>query len=50
MKFIRGHAQITTPMEMLVKKDTTYQWNDECHQILDILKEKMIIAPILVFP
>jgi hypothetical protein len=49
-KFIRGYAQITVPMEKLLKKDTKYQWNDECQQSLDILKEKMVTASILVFP
>ena len=49
-KFIRGYAQIIVPMENLLKKDTKYQWNDECQQILDILKEKMVTALILVFP
>jgi hypothetical protein len=48
-KFIRGYAQITAPMEKLLKKDTKYQWNDECQQSLDILKEKMVTASILVF-
>jgi hypothetical protein len=38
------------PMEKLLNKDIKYQWNDECHKILDILKEKMTIVPILVFP
>ena len=36
-------------MEKLLKKDIKHKWNDECRQILDILKEKMVIAPILVF-
>jgi hypothetical protein len=49
-KFIRGYAHITTPIKNLSKKDTKYQWNDEFQQSLDILKEKMVIAPILVFP
>jgi hypothetical protein len=49
-KFIRGYAQITAPMEKLLKKDIKYQWNDECQKSLDILKEKMVTAPILVFP
>ena len=47
---IRGYAQITTPMENFLMKDTMYQCNDECHQSLDILKEKMVTASILVFP
>jgi hypothetical protein len=48
-KFIRGYAQIIAPMENLLKKDTKYQWNDEFQKSLDILKEKMVIALILVF-
>jgi len=49
-KFIKSYAQITTLMEKLLKKDVTFCWNDECKKILDILKEKMVTAPILVFP
>jgi hypothetical protein len=49
-KFIKGYAQITMPMEKLLRKDTKYQWNDECQHSLDTLKEKMVTAPILVFP
>jgi hypothetical protein len=48
--FIKGYAQITTPMENMLKKDTKFQWNDECQHGMDTLKEKMVIAPILVFP
>jgi hypothetical protein len=48
-KFIKGYAQITSPMEKLLRKDTKYQWNDECQHGLDTLKEKMVTAPILVF-
>jgi len=29
-KFIKGYAQITTPMENLLKKDVTFQWHEEC--------------------
>jgi hypothetical protein len=48
-KFIKGYAQITTSMEKLLRKDTKYQWNDECQHGLDTLKENMVTAPILVF-
>lgn len=37
-------------MEKLLKKDVTFQWSEGCQKNLDVLKEKMIIAPILVFP
>ena len=36
--------KITTPMEKLFK------WTQECQESLDILKEKMVTMPILVFP
>jgi len=36
-------------MEKLLKKDVTFYWNEECQKSLDVLKEKMVIAPILVF-
>jgi hypothetical protein len=46
-KFINGN--INAPMENLLKKDINFQWNDECQEILDILKEKMVRTPILRF-
>ena len=49
-KFIKSYAQITTPMEKLLKKDVTFCWNDDCMKSLDVLKEKLAFAPILVFP
>ena len=49
-KFIKGYAKITTPMEKLLKRDIKFKWTEECHQSLDILKERMVTAPILIFP
>jgi len=49
-KFIKIYAQITTPMEKLLKKEVTYCWNDDCMKSLDALKGKLASAPILVFP
>ena len=37
-------------MEKLLKCDAKYEWNKECQKMLDILKEKMVTVPILVFP
>ena len=50
INFIRIYAQIIVAMEKLLKKDIKFQWNDECQQSLDILKDKMVTTPILVFP
>jgi hypothetical protein len=36
-------------MEKLLRKDTKYQWNEECQHGLDTLKENMVTPLILVF-
>jgi hypothetical protein len=43
-------VQITAPMEKFLRKDTKFQWNEDCQHGLDTLKENMVTAPILVFP
>jgi len=48
IKFIKGYAQVIALMEILLKKDVTFDWDEECQKSLDILKEKMVIVPILV--
>ena len=37
-------------MENLLKYDVKYEWNEECQKDLDILKDRMVIASILIFP
>ena len=37
-------------MENLLKKDSKFQWTKECQQSFVTLKQKMVTAPILVFP
>ena len=49
IKFIKAYAHITPPMEKLLNKDATFYWDEECQHILDVLKDKMVIVPILVF-
>ena len=49
-KFIKGYAQVTSLMEKLLKKDTKFQWTDECQESMDKLKRKMATTPILIFP
>ena len=49
-KFIKGYAHITTSMEKKLKKDIKFEWTPECQESLNILKEKMVTTPILLFP
>jgi hypothetical protein len=37
-------------MEKILKKDCQFSWTEECQQSFDTLKQKMVTAPILVFP
>eukprot|EP00253_Pinus_taeda_P010434 PITA_10434 len=48
-KFIKSYAQITMPIEKLLKKHTTFFWDEGCWRSLDVLKETMATAPILLF-
>jgi hypothetical protein len=50
INFIKGYTQITTSMHKLLKKDSKFQWIEECQHSFDTLKQKMVTAPILVFP
>jgi hypothetical protein len=50
MKFIKGYAQVTTPMEKLLNKAINFQWNEYCQKGLETLKQKLVTAPILIFP
>lgn len=49
-KYMHDYAQITMPLEKLFKKDTPFIWKEECQKLFDELKEKLVSAPILVFP
>jgi hypothetical protein len=47
-KFIKGYAEITTPMEKLLKKEVNLLWNEDSQKGLDTLKHRVFTAPILV--
>jgi hypothetical protein len=50
IKFIKGYAQITAPMEKFLRKDTKFKSNEDCQHGLDTLKTRLVKTPILVFP
>jgi hypothetical protein len=35
-------------MDKLLRKDNNLQWNEDCHEGLDTLKENMVTTPILL--
>jgi hypothetical protein len=49
-RFIRIYATITISIEKLLKKSELFRWTPKCDRAFNILKEKLSIAPILIFP
>ena len=49
-QFIQRYANITAPLENLLKKAETFQWTLECDKAFETLKEKLITTPIMIFP
>ena len=49
-KIIRNYAKITTPVENLLEKESKHGWTSECQDEFDMLKEKLVTVPIIIFP
>ena len=48
--FVPDFAKIASPIYKLLKKGTKIVWTEECQKALDILKTRMVQAPILAHP
>ncbi|GKD38989.1 reverse transcriptase domain-containing protein [Tanacetum coccineum] len=49
-RFIKDFLKIARPLTMLLEKDTRFEFNDECHNAFESLKEKLICAHVIVSP
>jgi RNase H-like domain found in reverse transcriptase/Reverse transcriptase (RNA-dependent DNA polymerase) len=49
-RFIKGFSKIAKPINELLQKDTPLEWTKERNTAFEILKKKLIEAPILQFP
>ena len=49
-KFILGYAKIAQPLNDLLKKETKFEWTEQCEKAFTELKERLTKAPILRFP
>lgn len=47
--FMHIYAQITMPLEKLLKKFTKFVWKKECQRYFNEIKQILVTAPILVF-
>lgn len=46
-KFIRGASQLMRPIIDLIKKDTRFEWTDECEKAFESAKAILVSAPVL---
>ena len=49
-RFIRDFSKISKPLSNLLIRDVPFNFNDECLHAFELLKNKLISAPILVAP
>ncbi|GJX25035.1 reverse transcriptase domain-containing protein [Tanacetum coccineum] len=47
---IPDFSKITQPITKLLEKDTPFEFDDECQKAFELLKEKLICAPVIVSP
>ncbi|GJY84024.1 reverse transcriptase domain-containing protein [Tanacetum coccineum] len=49
-RFIKDFSKIARPITKLLKKDTPFEFDDECQKAFELLKEKLTCAPIIISP
>lgn len=49
-RFVKGFANIASPLTNLLKTDTNFTWTDECQHAFNSLKDALTSAPILMYP
>ena len=49
-RFIKHFSSIAYPLNQLLHKDNTYEWNDQCQKAFDELKHRLTTASILIYP
>ncbi|XP_021770609.1 uncharacterized protein LOC110734768 [Chenopodium quinoa] len=46
-RFVKDFSKIAKPMTSLMKKDEKFEWDDKCEEAFQLLKQKLITAPVL---
>ncbi|KAD7116998.1 hypothetical protein E3N88_04266 [Mikania micrantha] len=49
-RFIKDFSKISRPMTQLLEKDAPFVFSEECLRAFELLKEKLVDAPILIAP
>jgi predicted aspartyl protease len=49
-RFIKDYSHLAKPLHSITHKDVPFQWSKECQNSFELLKEKLISSPVLVYP
>jgi len=49
-RFIEGFSTIAIPMTRLTRKETKWEWTQECEESFQELKKRLTTAPVLTLP
>jgi len=49
-RFVPNFATVIKPINMLLRKNQEFEWNDECQKAFDNVKHLILNAPILSYP
>ena len=49
-RFIARFAKIAAPLYRLTKKEVKWEWSKECQLAFETLKDKLMQAPVLIYP
>lgn len=49
-RFIANFSRIALPLTMLTRKEVKFVWSNDCQQAFQVLKDKLISAPVLSLP
>ena len=49
-RFIPNFSKIAAPLHKLTKKNERFYWSEECEIAANTLKERLITAPVLIYP
>lgn len=49
-RFIENFSKIAKPMTELLKKDTNFNWTEDCDTSFQELKEHLVTTPVLILP
>jgi len=49
-RFIKNFAQVARPMNVLIRKDVKWQWEEEQQKVFDKLKRVFTTRPVLAVP